>query len=239
MTTFTKVPNEILDSMADLKPAAFKLAMALCRLTFGYHRDRVEISQNKLSEFTGLSRRGILNVMGEIEHLFTCSVEDKTTTWVVNSVHKGCKLSSQGLYTEFTSTCKLSLQDTSGLKKEKENLKKEKESTPPHLSAFEISVNGSPLTEPLKKITRGGKAKILTAAGELEPLGATPEQIESFPAFWKMKFPTFDQPWPVQVVEFWDDYTEWARTNKPAGKAEPDGGLFFERFNLDKQTGTA
>ena len=111
--------------------------------------------------------------------------------------------------------------------------------SPAHLSAFEISVNGSPLTEPLKKITRGGKAKVLTAAGELEPLGATPEQIESFPAFWKARFPTFDQPWPVQVVEFWDDFTEWAKTNKPAGKAEPDGGLFFERFNLDKQTGTA
>lgn len=123
MTTYTKVPNDILDSMADLKPAAFKLALALCRLTYGYHRDKIEISQNKLSEFTGLSRQGVLNATAEISHLFVCLVEDKKTSWVVNSVYNPCKVSVHPLSTEFTSNGTHSVQVTSGLKKLKENIK--------------------------------------------------------------------------------------------------------------------
>ena len=53
--SYTKVPNRILDSMAELKPAPFKLAMALCRLTYGFHRETVEISLSDLVLMTGLS----------------------------------------------------------------------------------------------------------------------------------------------------------------------------------------
>lgn len=86
MGGFTQVPNDILDSMSDLKPAAFKLAMALCRLTYGYHRESVQASLTDLQELTGLSRQGVINASSEIGHLFSSLKEGQTTVWVVNTV---------------------------------------------------------------------------------------------------------------------------------------------------------
>lgn len=56
---FTQIPNEILDKMADMTPAEFKVLMAICRKTFGWQKERDVISLSQLEELTGLSRTAV------------------------------------------------------------------------------------------------------------------------------------------------------------------------------------
>lgn len=135
MSNYTQVPNTILDTMSDLKPAAFKLAMALCRLTYGYHRESVEASLTDLQELTGLSRQGVINASAEIEHLFSSLKDGGTTVWVVNTVDRkqSTELTDEGdasqqsvpeQSTELTSSSQQSVPATSS-PKEKEKKPKE------------------------------------------------------------------------------------------------------------------
>lgn len=58
---YTQVPNDLLDRMSELTPAEFKIAMAIARLTFGWHKTTDKISISQLIELTGLSRPGVIN----------------------------------------------------------------------------------------------------------------------------------------------------------------------------------
>lgn len=59
---YTQVPNLLLDDlMMNMGEAELKVTIALSRLTFGYHRERVEISLSDLQEITHLSRQGVIN----------------------------------------------------------------------------------------------------------------------------------------------------------------------------------
>lgn len=141
MAKFTKVPNELLDRMAEFKPAAFKLAMALVRLTVGYHRDTVTASITELSELTGLSRQGVVNAAKEITDIFSSEIQGKTTSWSYNSVvrleSESCnsvvqdvQLSSTDYATELYDTVQQSSTITSGLKKERNIKDKFKDDDP-------------------------------------------------------------------------------------------------------------
>lgn len=131
---YTKVPNAILDSMSNLKPASFKLAMALCRLTYGYHRESVKVSISDLQELTGLSHQGVINAAKDIKHLFSKEKDGQDNVWLVNrfdqyqstDLTSDDSTSQQSLLdqsTDLTSTSQQSLPVTSGLKKKKENIK--------------------------------------------------------------------------------------------------------------------
>lgn len=56
---FTQIPNEILDRMHEMTPAEFKVLVAICRKTFGWHKERDIISLTQLEEMTGLSRTAV------------------------------------------------------------------------------------------------------------------------------------------------------------------------------------
>lgn len=56
---FTQIPNEILDKMAEMTPAEFKVLVAICRKTFGWQKERDVISLSQLEELTGLSRTAV------------------------------------------------------------------------------------------------------------------------------------------------------------------------------------
>lgn len=135
MPGYTQVPNEILDCMSDLKPAAFKLAMALCRLTYGYHRESIQASLTDLQEITGLSRQGVINASAEIDHLFKSLKDGQITVWLVNTVDHdqsteltddlpASQQSVPDRSTELTSTSQQSVPTTSS-PKEKETKPKE------------------------------------------------------------------------------------------------------------------
>src|SRR3989337_1785165 len=64
---YTQIPNVLLDDyLRSLTPAEFKLAMAISRQTFGWHRDEAELSFSRLEDLTGLTRQGIFNSVGKL-----------------------------------------------------------------------------------------------------------------------------------------------------------------------------
>ncbi len=59
---YTQIPNLLLDDLLPyMGEAEMRVTLALTRLTFGYHRDKVEVSLSKLQEATRLSRQGVIN----------------------------------------------------------------------------------------------------------------------------------------------------------------------------------
>ena len=59
---YTQIPNVILDKlMKDMGEAELKVVMAVCRGTFGWHKQRKKMSLSYLQNATGLSRQGVLN----------------------------------------------------------------------------------------------------------------------------------------------------------------------------------
>ena len=74
---YTQVPNQllghwndagdyILGQMTDMGEAELKVALVLCRLTFGFHRDGAAASISWLEKATGMSRQGVLNGIGAL-----------------------------------------------------------------------------------------------------------------------------------------------------------------------------
>lgn len=56
---YTQIPNEILDRMHEMTPAEVVVLMAICRLTFGWHKAEDVISLSQLQRMTGLSRSAV------------------------------------------------------------------------------------------------------------------------------------------------------------------------------------
>lgn len=68
---FTQTPNDLLGHikkdeiqsgmMAEMGLAELKVTLAICRLTFGFHREKARASISDVMFMTGLSRQGVLN----------------------------------------------------------------------------------------------------------------------------------------------------------------------------------
>lgn len=65
--TFTQVPNELLDTMDRLLPCEFKVAMLICRQTFGWHKESDVISLTQMEAKTGLARNTIIKAVEGLE----------------------------------------------------------------------------------------------------------------------------------------------------------------------------
>ena len=52
---YTQVPNELLDNLKHFSNPEIAILMALCRLTFGYHRAEVVASNSTIAELSGLA----------------------------------------------------------------------------------------------------------------------------------------------------------------------------------------
>jgi phage replication O-like protein O len=66
---YTQFPNDILDKMPVMKDAEWRVACAICRKTFGWHKREDLLSLSQLMKLTGLSRQGVLNGLEQaIEH---------------------------------------------------------------------------------------------------------------------------------------------------------------------------
>lgn len=63
---FTAIPNVILDHMASLSEAELRVVLAVCRKTFGWHKERDVLSITQLEQLTGLSRQGVVNALGPL-----------------------------------------------------------------------------------------------------------------------------------------------------------------------------
>lgn len=65
---YTQIPNEIIDKwMRDLSGLQFKILMAICRKTFGWHKQSDKISMSQLEEITGSSWRRMFGPIKDLE----------------------------------------------------------------------------------------------------------------------------------------------------------------------------
>jgi phage replication O-like protein O len=65
---YTQLPNVLLDAMCELSDAELRVALAICRKTFGWHKERDTLSLSQLEQVTGRSRPStIAGVNGLIE----------------------------------------------------------------------------------------------------------------------------------------------------------------------------
>lgn len=87
---YTQIPNDIFLLMADMGKAELKVMLALCRLTFGFHRFRCRASLTVLQEMTGLSRASILIGADQaVERGLIDKIDGRgVTEWVVKVVNQ-------------------------------------------------------------------------------------------------------------------------------------------------------
>jgi len=65
---FTPLPNIVFDKwLSELSPAEFKVFIAICRKTYGWHKEQDRISLSQLIKMTALSERGIINSLSKLE----------------------------------------------------------------------------------------------------------------------------------------------------------------------------
>ena len=57
----TQTPNELFDEhMREMTGSELKIVLAICRQTFGWHKERDRISLSQLMELTGLTRMSVV-----------------------------------------------------------------------------------------------------------------------------------------------------------------------------------
>lgn len=62
---YTQIPNELFTLIPQMSEAELKVALAICRQTFGWHRKEDELSLTDLKDLTGLSRQSVIKGIEE------------------------------------------------------------------------------------------------------------------------------------------------------------------------------
>ena len=85
---YTQTPNDLFILMASMKEAELRVVLAICRLTFGFHRTKARASLTRLQKMTGLSRQGVINGAKAAEErgLITKISGKGVNEWIVNVV---------------------------------------------------------------------------------------------------------------------------------------------------------
>ncbi|MDR3572825.1 MAG: hypothetical protein P4L50_03105 [Anaerolineaceae bacterium] len=83
---YTQMPNDLFDLMPEMGEAEFRVVVAICRLTFGFHLDEARKSLTGIQKMTGLSRQGVLDGAEEAEKrgLISRIQDGGVTIWKVN-----------------------------------------------------------------------------------------------------------------------------------------------------------
>jgi phage replication O-like protein O len=86
---FTRIPNTMLESLAasDLMPSEYKLVLAVARKTYGFNKDVDRISVSQLMQITGLSRRGIVYAMQNLEAKNILAIQRQRGRGIKNSIN--------------------------------------------------------------------------------------------------------------------------------------------------------
>jgi len=82
---YTRIPNEIIEALPELTPAAVQITMALCRLTYGWHRETAEANISELARITGLARLSVRKSFDQVGRFF----DHDGDTWVVKKLPVG------------------------------------------------------------------------------------------------------------------------------------------------------
>ena len=82
----TQIPNIIIDQhMAELSHAQFKVLMAICRKTIGWHKQSDYISISQIVELTGVSNKTVVGAIKQLEKKgFIVTQKAKHATTLIN-----------------------------------------------------------------------------------------------------------------------------------------------------------
>ncbi|MGO4346323.1 replication protein [Paenibacillus sp. MCAF9] len=91
MENYTQIPNYVLDFLArtKLSPTQYRIALVVCRFTFGFHRKKAKLSLSFLSKATGCTERLIQREVTELVEMgiFLEGLEGRTRTLEFNIDH--------------------------------------------------------------------------------------------------------------------------------------------------------
>lgn len=191
---YTAIPNVILDAMPSFTDAELRVVLAVCRKTFGWHKERDAISISQLEAITGLSRQGVVNALAPLlDRQIIDRVPDRLTfayRVLVNEVDQSTCLTSQdgGLVNEVARTSQRTLPEVVNVvdtqkkgNKEKESIAPTAQRTPRKRKTEQANANSS-VTEPPKGSARrapqlGPLATALAELCRLDTAVATKEQM--------------------------------------------------------------
>ena len=89
----TQIPNELIDKwMRELSHAQFKVMIAICRKTIGWHKETDSISVSQIAEMTGVTKKTAIVAIKELERLRLIKTKKqyrKTTDITINYTVSG------------------------------------------------------------------------------------------------------------------------------------------------------
>lgn len=89
----TQVPNELIDKwMRELSHAQFKVMIAICRKTIGWHKQTDSISISQITEMTGVTKKTVIESLKVLERLQLINTKKeyrKTTDITINYEQTG------------------------------------------------------------------------------------------------------------------------------------------------------
>ena len=108
---YTQIPNVVLASMPEMADSELRVVLAVCRETFGWHRENSHLTLSKLTELTGMSKQGVVNGIHLAEERGILHREPDGDGYlysleVVNDVDRGCQRSGQGVVNDVDSNSK-------------------------------------------------------------------------------------------------------------------------------------
>lgn len=117
---YTQTPNAIYALMPEMSEAELRVTLAVCRQTFGWHREKARLSLSRLEAATGMSKSGVLsgieagidrgtigreavdpdNPRHGYDYFLLVNEDDKTTPSLVSEDDKASHRDRQGLVIE-------------------------------------------------------------------------------------------------------------------------------------------
>ena len=216
---YTQLPNAVLEAMSEMGNAEFKVVMAICRLTFGYHVKTTRAKLQKLQDMTGLSKQSVISgaKIAEEKGIITKIKDGGVTQWKVNLLDSDKNEKVKKLDPKGKVTRQPSIKETIKQNKPLTSTKEVEVVDPEYIDVgneFEVlekKNNHRPLVGALSKVTgldiKMHAPRLGKQAKKLRVAGYTPKQIIDtfgkggvwYSRDWRGK--KGDRPSPELVVE--------------------------------------
>lgn len=225
---YTQIPNSLLEQLAKMPESAVRVALAVARKTFGYHKTRDLLSLSQIMELTKLSRQGVLNGIEYLEAnnwvIRTPAGQSFVYQLLVNEVDQSTNLTSQPsrpeVVNEVDRKAEKLVNEVDTQKKEEKERKEKRgirrgakkppaEKTPRPRDVFfdclaEITHSNPAL---LGGVIAGTKKK-------LAAIGATVDDLRCFADWWNredFRGKKGDPPKPPQIISEWGRFEVWRK----------------------------
>lgn len=80
--SYTQVPNILLDRQNGFSSVDFRVLMAICRETFGYHRRYAHLTISDLERMTGITRKYVIESLATLTRVGWLERREKGRTFI-------------------------------------------------------------------------------------------------------------------------------------------------------------